>query len=135
MILLLLALVALSTTSIFKIPGGSLELPAGCQAPDVLIGIDSSVGFIGCGQGKAVIRFSDFAMGSNVCPQIDRISLQSRFGAPFQVCGLWPKSADGTLQTMAVDLGLGALTMEIKSPDDVLLLMQIASSLRVDRKQ
>ena len=133
--LLLLALVAFSATSIFKIPGGSLELPAGCQAPDVLIGVDSSVGFIGCGQGKAVIRFSDFVMGPTVCPQTERISLQSRFGAPFQVCGLRPKGADGALQSMVVDLGLGALTMEIKSPEDVLLLMQIASSLRVDRKQ
>ena len=135
MMLLLSALVALSMGSTFRLPGGgSLDLPPGCVAPDVVMGIDSSMGFIRCKE-KSTIDFEDSALAPSPCTTPEGVSLQSQSGAPLRVCIRSRADAKGRVEWMLVDLGLGVLRMEIKSSQDVLLLLKIASSLRLDRKQ
>ncbi len=133
--LLLPALIALSTASTFTIPrGGSLDLPPGCVAHAVERAVDSLMGSISC-EGKSTITFSDFPSRPSPCPLTVRVSLQSSSGAPLQACLIGPGGESGRGERMYVDLGVGVLMMEIKGPQDAMFLLKVASSLQVDRKQ
>ncbi len=134
--LLLSALIALSTGSTFKIPGeGSLQLPPGCTAPDVMVGIDSIDGFISCPTTKSEIHFVASPMAPDFCRSLATVSLKAASGAPIRICLQSPAGANNRLERMFVDLGVGVLTTEIKDSRDVLLMLQISFSLRLDRKQ
>lgn len=129
MILALLAasagFVAASTT----FPGGRFDLPAGCTAPPKIeTQIDVFLGKIACAGSTVEIFVFGGAGWPQPCPKGPAtgkaVELRSLSGARIVWCKLPNRSGR---QEMLVDLGVAALTAQVRSIEDVFLVLRVAA--------
>ena len=126
-----LALLAGGNTVHF--PGGRIDLPKGCTGPDrIRIAVDAFAGQIGCSNNELSIQVFGSTIAGPACEVAqaagDAVSIRSRSGSPLVVCTYEEKGeARRGSKLMIVDLGVGWLTADIKRPQDVVVLLQVAT--------
>jgi hypothetical protein len=128
----------LSSVATVKLPGGVLEVPAGCKAPaEIPMAIDAFIGNIVCNRGRTKITALGAAGQKGPCSSPEGVELKSRHGATLRLCTT--SRVDGItkrrVETMMVDLGVGFLEVDVANSEDSVMLLRIASSFRLDREQ
>ena len=129
MILALLAAFVGNVAASTTLPGGRLDLPPGCTAPPKIeTQIDSFVGKIACAGSTVELFVSGGAAWPQPCPNGPAtgkaVELRSLSGARIVWCKLPSRSGR---QQMLVDLGVASLTAEVRSIEDVFLVLRVAA--------
>jgi hypothetical protein len=117
-------------------PGGSIRAAEGCTAPPrIKMLIDAFLGTVECPKQRLSIAVFGGAMIGPACSSEEkRLTLHSSTGRPLVMCATERRGAgDGRLiRELVVDLGPGQLSAVVRSPQDVLLVLQLAASYEPD---
>jgi hypothetical protein len=127
---LILMVLLLGGPSRFAIPGGSIELPAGCSAGGGQL-IDSWEGWVDCpAPHRRIDIFAGMAPPGCTGPDAGQgpiATLATRQGHPLHVCS-WEPSPPQRFKKLVVDVGPSRLMTGVGDASDATWLLSLAAT-------
>jgi hypothetical protein len=118
------------------LPGGSIQAPLGCTAPaEIKELIDAFLGSVECPKQRLSMTVFGGAMVGDACSSKEsQVTLQSSKGRAFVMCATQRRAAGGgrVIKELVIDVGRAHILAEVRSPEDVLLVLQLALSFEPD---